>query len=66
VVGDFFDWVVGIWSSAVDGSGLPPQVMDFASIPYAIFVDLQRLRGFLSWYGQEVLTFALFSCWCVV
>ncbi len=32
VVGDLFDWVVDVWSSAVDGSGLPPQVMDFALV----------------------------------
>jgi hypothetical protein len=32
VVGDLFDWVVGVRSSAVDGSGSPPQVMDFASV----------------------------------
>ena len=27
-----FDWVVGVWSLAVDGSGSPPQVMGFASV----------------------------------
>jgi hypothetical protein len=32
VVGEFFNWVVGVWSPAVDGSSLPPQVMDFASV----------------------------------
>jgi hypothetical protein len=32
VVGVLLDWVVGIWSSSVDGGGLPPQVMDFASV----------------------------------
>ncbi len=32
VVGDLFNWVVGVRSLAVDGSGLPPQVMDFASV----------------------------------
>ncbi len=32
VVGDLFDWVVGVWSLAVDGTGLPPQVMGFASV----------------------------------
>ena len=32
VVGDLFDWVVGVWSLAVDGSGSPPQVMGFTSV----------------------------------
>ncbi len=32
VVGDLFNWVVGVWSLAVDGSGSPPQVTDFTSV----------------------------------
>jgi hypothetical protein len=29
---DLLVWVVGVWSLAVDGSGLPPQVMDFTLV----------------------------------
>jgi hypothetical protein len=32
VVGDLLEWVVGVWSSVVDGTGSPPQVMGFASV----------------------------------
>ncbi len=32
VVADLLNWVVGVWSSADDGAGLHPQVMDFASV----------------------------------
>ncbi len=32
VVADLLNWVVGIQSSAGDGAGLHPQVMDFASV----------------------------------
>ena len=32
VVGDLLEWVVGVRSSVVDGTGSPPQVMGFASV----------------------------------
>ena len=32
VVGGLFDWVVGVWSTVVDGGGSPLQMMDFASV----------------------------------
>jgi hypothetical protein len=32
VVADLLDWVIGVWSSAGDGAGLHPQVMEFASV----------------------------------
>jgi hypothetical protein len=32
VVADLLDWVVGVWSSADDGAGSYPQVMDFSSV----------------------------------
>jgi hypothetical protein len=32
VVGNLFDWVVGVWSLVPNGGGSPHQVMDFASV----------------------------------
>ena len=66
VVGDLFDWVVGIGSSAVNGSGSSLQVMGLASVLMQFFLDLRQLGGFPSWYGQEVLAFTLLSYWSVV
>jgi hypothetical protein len=32
MVADLLDWFVDVWSSAVDGGGSHPQVMDFVSV----------------------------------
>jgi hypothetical protein len=45
VVGDLFGWVVGVRSSAVDGSGSPLQVMDLASVLMR-FSFFAAARGF--------------------
>ncbi len=54
VVGDLFDWVVGVRSSAVDGSVSPPQVMDFASVPMQFFWFAAAHGSFLSVWPRSI------------
>jgi hypothetical protein len=46
VVGDLFDWVVGIGSSAVNGSGSSLQVMGLASVLMHFFLICGSLGVF--------------------
>jgi hypothetical protein len=32
MVANLLNWVVGVWSSAINGAGLHPQVMEFATV----------------------------------